>query len=259
MHVAPADLRTLRQGGTIIRFAMLGTMAYVVAEIPETGSVGTSLEDPCVLPHWGFVIDGTLTLETAGQSTIIPPGRAFHVPAGGPEHRLLTPGRARIAGFQPVEPGLDVSDATLAAQGFELLQARAPVTVAPAIPARHVDAGRIEAETWPMPPYAMSRARMGLASGYTAGWCDAPHWGLVTDGRVTIEWEDDVEILVAGDVFHCPAGPPGHRFEAADPATVVDLTPLDSLTGRGRLADWRRAQALDPIPAPTGIAVTALG
>jgi quercetin dioxygenase-like cupin family protein len=258
MHVAPADLRTLRQSGIVIRFAMLGPMAYVLAEIPPSGSSGTSMEEPCVLAHWGFVIDGSLTLEARGRATTIPPGRAFHVPAGGPEHRLSTAGRARIAGFQPVDADLDVRDATLAARGFEVLARGAAVSVAPAIPERAVPAGRIDAEAWRMPPYAMTRFRMGPASGYTSGWCDAPHWGLVTNGRLAIEWEDDVEILVAGDVFHCPAGPPGHRFEAADPATVVDLTPLDALTGRGRLADWRRDPDLIRTPLTSGIAVTAL-
>ena len=34
MHVAPVDLRALRQGGIGLRFAMLGQMAYVFAEIP---------------------------------------------------------------------------------------------------------------------------------------------------------------------------------------------------------------------------------
>ena len=44
MHVAPVDLRALRQGGIGLRFAMLGQMAYVFAEIPASGSAGTSLE-----------------------------------------------------------------------------------------------------------------------------------------------------------------------------------------------------------------------
>jgi quercetin dioxygenase-like cupin family protein len=100
---------------------------------------------------------------------------------------------------------------------------------------------------------------MGERSGYTSGWCDMPHWGMVTAGRLAIEWEDDVEILSPGDVFHCPAGPPGHRLQAADPATLVDLTPVRAFDTTARTADWRQA----PRPAtkrPTGgIAVAALG
>ena len=259
MHVAPADLRTIRQGGIVISFAMLETMAYVLAEIPASGSPGTSLEEPCVQAHWGFTIDGSLTVETADGRTTIPPGRAFHVPEGGPEHRLSTPGPARIAGFQPVEPGIDLSDANLAARGFELLSSGGAVKVVPAVPTRDVPDGRIAAETWPMPPFALTRFRMGSTSGYTSGWCDAAHWGLVIDGRIAIEWEDDVEIVAAGDVFHCPAGPPGHRLEAADPATIVDLTPIEALTGGGRLADWRADLNVASRPGRAGIAVRALG
>ena len=91
-----------------------------------------------------------------------------------------------------------------------------------------------------MSGYVLSRVRMGERSGYRAAWCDAPHWGIVTSGSLAIEWEDDVEVLAAGDVFHCPAGPPGHRAEAADPATFLDLTPLSAFEGGGRLSDWRR-------------------
>ena len=47
-------------------------------------------------------------------------------------------------------------------------------------------------------PSLMTRVRMGERSGYTSGWCDAPHWGLVTAGRMAIEWEDDVKIVSTG-------------------------------------------------------------
>jgi quercetin dioxygenase-like cupin family protein len=75
---------------------------------------------------------------------------------------------------------------------------------------------------------------------------------------MTIEWEQDVEVVATGDVFHCPAGPPGHRIEAADPASFIDLTPVAAYDG-GRLADWRRAAEEAPAVAMHGIAVTALG
>ena len=260
MHVAPVDLRSLRQGGLTLRFAMLGDMAYVFAELPATGSTGTSLETPCTQAHWAFVIEGELTFVCGTRREVIPAGRAFHVPAGGPEHRFEASGRALIAGFQPVESPAEVSDERLAARGFELLSPEkvATATIVPAIPTRKVAVGQIRAETWPMSSFVMTRVRMGERSGYTSDWCDAPHWGLVTNGQMAIEWEDDVEILSSGDIFHCPAGPPGHRLEAADPATFLDLTPIAALAGT-RIAAWRRGADIDERPPLRGIAVAALG
>jgi quercetin dioxygenase-like cupin family protein len=260
MHVAPVDLRSLRQGGLTLRFAMLGEMAYVFAELPATGSAGTSLETPCTQAHWGFVIEGELTFVRGDKREVIPAGRAFHVPAGGPEHRFEASERALVAGFQPIESEADVSDERLTARGFELLSPDAveSATIVPAIATRKVPVGQIRTETWPMSSFLMTRVRMGERSGYTTGWCDAPHWGLVTNGQMAIEWEDDVEILSSGDIFHCPAGPPGHRLEAADPATFLDLTPVAALAC-ARIADWRRGIDVDDRPPSRGIAVAALG
>ena len=66
-----------------------------------------------------------------------------------------------------------------------------------------------------------------------------PHWGVVTVGSIAIEWEDDVEVVGPGDVFHCPAGPPGHRIEAAEAATIIDFTPVEAARGDARVAGWR--------------------
>jgi quercetin dioxygenase-like cupin family protein len=261
MHVAPVDLRALRQAGIVLRFAMLGEMAYVLAELPDSGTSGTSLEAPCAQAHWGFVIEGELTFVRDARREVIPAGRAFHVPADGHEHWFEASGPALIAGFQPIEPDIDVSDERLTAQGFELV-APAEVetaTIVPVIPTREVRVGQIHTETAPMSSYLMTRVQMGERSGYTSGWCDAPHWGLVTAGRMAIEWEDDVEILSTGDIFHCPAGPPGHRLEAADPAAFVDLTPISALRADGRLAEWRRGADVRSRPPKHGIAVAALG
>ena len=259
MHVAPIDLRAVRQDGLKIRFALLGSMAYILAEVPESGSAGTSLEHACVQPHWGMVVDGQVTYITARRRSTIRAGQVFHVPAGGKEHHFESSGSALIAAFQPVETGLDLSDERLVAQGFEIVSEPPTSPIVPPISERRVRPGKIDCEPWRMAPFIMCRVKMGERSGYTAGWCDAPHWGIVTEGRLAIEWEHDVEILSKGDVFHCPAGPPGHRIEAADPATFIDLTPIAAYEGDGRLTEWRRALEVEHAAHGRGIAVAALG
>jgi quercetin dioxygenase-like cupin family protein len=240
MHVTPSDLRMVRQDGIVIRFALLDTMAFVLAEIPASGSAGTQMEQSCVRPHWGFVIAGELEFERNGSRETLTAGTAFHVPAGAPAHRFSAIGPARVAGFEPLEPDLDVTDSGLAAKGFEVLDPEPlrAATLVPAALAPFPDPKRVDVRAWPMSSLVMAQARFGPGSGYTMEWCDAPHWGLVTSGQIAIEWEDDIEILVAGDVYHCPAGPPGHRLEAADPASVIDLTPIEFATGT-RIDPWR--------------------
>lgn len=264
MHVAMPDLRALRQGGLVLRYAVLGSIAFVLVEVPETGSAGTTLETPSRQAIWAVVIDGELTYEANGRSLGIPAGHALHVPGGEPEHRLRALGGSRLAGFQPIDPSVEITDRLLAEQGFEILGPAAGGATAPLVmptSARGMaPPGVIEARTSSMPPYAMTLAQFGPSSGYTADWCDAPHWGLVTDGQLVIEYEHDVEIVTAGDVYHCPSGAPAHRLEAADPATVVDLTPIEAIVGNHRLAEWRRtafSQAADR--AAEEVSVVALG
>jgi quercetin dioxygenase-like cupin family protein len=261
MHVTPDDLRTLRQDGTVLRFALLDTMAFVLAEVPERGSRGTTLEVPCTRPHWGFTIAGEIDFEVEGRRQRLAPGSAFHVPPGGPPHRFFSAGAVRIAGFEPVDPSMEPTDASLEARGFELI-GRQPIAAATVIPTALPPVGEpneIEARSWSMSRFVLTQARFGPGSGYTADWCDAPHWGLVTAGRLAIEWENDLEVVAAGDVYHCPSGPPGHRFEAADPASVIDLTPVDALGNR--LASWRSrtGAAAEPTEHGAPIAVAGLG
>jgi quercetin dioxygenase-like cupin family protein len=261
MHVAPTELRTLRQDGIVVRFALFDRMAFVLAEIPSAGSAGTSVEAPCIKPHWAFVIDGELTFESGSRHQTVRAGSAFHVPAGGPPHRFRTAGSARLAGFEPIEEGLDISDSTLAERGFEILDNDSipEATVIPATLEPMSTPSRIEARSWEMSHLVLTEARFGPSSGYTSDWCDAPHWGLVTSGRVAIEYEHDLEIVAAGDVFHTPVGPPGHRIEAVEPASLIDLTPSQSLGADRRLAYWRRHPGVrEPDPSEP-IAVAGLG
>lgn len=262
MRVTRNELKVLRQDRTVVRFALLGDWAFVLADLAEPGSSGTALEAPCTKPHWGFVNSGQLVCEVGGRRQVIPAGSAFHVAGGGPPHAFFVAGKARISGFEPVDPAVDTSDEALAALGLaraghgEL----AAAVVVPAATEQIADPGRIVARSWAMSQLVLTEARFGPGSGYTTHWCDAPHWGLVTSGRLAVEWEGDVEILAAGDVYHCPAGPPGHRLEAADPASIVDLTPAAALRA-GRVAEWRLAPAAaaERAPADSPLAVAGLG
>lgn len=263
MHVAMPDLRALRQGGLVLRYAVLGSIAFVLVEVPETGSAGTTLETPSRQAIWAVVIDGELTYEADGRSLGIPAGHALHVPGGGPEHRLRASGGSRLAGFQPIDPSVEITDRLLAEQGFEILGPAAGGATAPLVmptSARGVaPVGVIEARTVSMPPYAMTLAQFGPSSGYTADWCDAPHWGLVAGGQLVIEYEHDVEIVTAGDAYYCPSGAPAHRLEAADPATVVDLTPIEEIVGNRRIAEWRRNAFSQADRSVEDVSVVALG
>lgn len=241
MHLTPADLRSVRQDGLSIRFGILGPIGYGLAYVLAGGSANTALERPCSRPHWGFVLAGDVSLHQAGRAFALPAGHAFHVRGGEPEHHFEASDGAIISGFDTVQADLDASDAALVAQGFQILETDVSRTVlVPATSTPPVATGSIDADAHRMSQLVLTRIRMGATSGYTTEWCDVEHWGLVTAGRVAIEWEDDIEVLGTGDIYYCPPGPPGHRITAADPATLVDLTPIASLEASTRVAGWRR-------------------
>ncbi len=246
MHVTPTELRVVRRGDLLLRFALLDQMAYVLAETPVAGSAGTSLEEPCVDPHWGVVLRGALELRRDGSEQRLPAGTAFHVPAGQPAHRFAAEERTVFAGFVPIGESVfgaplaygtppDADDAEPARDIAEPVVVRLMAGAA-GVPVR---SGSIEAEAAAMGELVVTRVVFGPTSGYGTAWCDLPHWGMVLTGGMGIEWEHDVEVLTAGDVFYCPAGPPGHRLEVADSAVVVDFTPREALRSARRIVDWR--------------------
>ncbi len=241
MHLAPANLRSVRQDGLSIRFGILGPVAYALVDVPAAGSAGTALERPCSRPHWGFVLAGDVTLHQGGKSTVLPVGHAFHVRAGAPEHHVEAGGGAVISGFEPIEQDADAIEAALVAQGYEVVASDAlTARTVPATSMAPIEPGLVDADAHRMSHLMLTKSRMGATSGYVTEWCDVEHWGMVTAGRVAIEWEGDIEILGTGDIYYCPPGPPGHRITAADPATIVDLTPIAALERPTRISDWRR-------------------
>jgi quercetin dioxygenase-like cupin family protein len=244
MHVGPAEFRTIRRAGLLLRFAILGEVAYVLAEVPAGGSAGTALEEACERPHWAFVVNGEVQLDAASERITVPAGSAFHVPKGV-SHRIRAASRTRLAGFEPVDARQDVSDAGLRAQGFEVLSHTASASggAAVTLASLPVELGEIVTSGSRMGNLLFCQTRFGPRSGYASPFCDLEHWGQVAAGNIAIEWEHDVEVLTAGDVFYCPPGPPGHRFQAADPSATIDFTPLDAFTHEGRVVEWRQALA----------------
>lgn len=244
MHVTPADFRSVRASGTTLRFAVLGDVAYVLAELPETGSAGTQLEEPCRRAHWAFVLEGDIELRLGSARETIPAGTAFHVPAGQ-THQMFSRGAARLAGFEPIDPGRDTSDAALTAGGLEILsgESQTPladlVPTAPAAPTAPPERGEVRVTAAIMGDLVFARAAFGSRAGYTTELCDVPHWGLVTRGSLAIESEVSIEVLTAGDVYACDLGPPGHRLQSAEPADLIDFTPLAALERASRVAAWR--------------------
>jgi hypothetical protein len=234
MRVSPRELKAVRAGGLVSRYATLGDAAFVVADLPDAGTAGTSVEEPCRLEHWGLVLQGDLTL-LARRGRTFGPGTAFYVPPG-PVHRFRASSRVVVAGFAPITEPIDESPEALQARGIEVLSRGGPPPPRPGTMrvvgqrSRTIALGQIETETAVMGGWLFRRSTFGPQSGYAEPWCDLPHWGFVLGGNMVLHFENqDLELLGPGDVYHCPGGPPGHRMEVADEALVVDYTPLSAL------------------------------
>jgi hypothetical protein len=257
MRVSLRELKGVTQGGMLVRYAVLGETAFALVELPESGTAGTSLEQDCQQEHWGLILGGDVSLEGPSPRAFTP-GTAFHIAPGGQPHRFHADGRAVIAGFVPLAEPVDESPDALRARGLEIAK-RMPVPQAPpslmkvsGTLSRVEKRGAIELETAQMGAWMFTRTTFGPYSGYTSGWCDLPHWGLVLSGDVVLNHENEVELLTAGDVFLCPAGPPGHQFEVADQATIIDYTPIAEMDRGGRQEAWRTTHRRRQSRAPAG-------
>ena len=264
MRVSPRDLRAVRAGGVLTRYALLGEAAFFLVELPPTGSAGTSLDEPCRREHWGIVHQGELLLR-GGHERAFGPGTAFYV-APGRTHRFVAGGRAVIAGFAPVTAEIDDSPAGRRARGIELVRR----TGIPSLPPTEVriagartrtgTTGQVQTVSAVMGSWVFTRSIFGPIGGFGDGWCHLPHWGQVIDGTLLLHWESgEIELLGAGDIFACPAGVGGHRIEVADAATMIDYTPIDALLDPTLRRAPRTVAALrDVLPGLTGPDATAV-
>jgi len=67
-----------------------------------------------------------------------------------------------------------------------------------------------------------------LLAGLEGDLCQAPHWGYLLEGRVTVTYADGAEETVAGgELFHWP---PGHTVRVGEDAEVILFSPQDEHT-----------------------------
>ena len=63
-----------------------------------------------------------------------------------------------------------------------------------------------------------------LLKGLEGDLCQAPHWGYVIEGEVTVTFRDGAEETVrSGDLFYWP---PGHSVRVTQDAELVIFSPL---------------------------------
>lgn len=64
-----------------------------------------------------------------------------------------------------------------------------------------------------------------LLKGLEGDLCQAPHWGYLLRGQLTVTYSDSSEEVVnSGDLFYWP---PGHTVKVADDADIVLFSPQD--------------------------------
>jgi hypothetical protein len=62
-----------------------------------------------------------------------------------------------------------------------------------------------------------------LLQGLEGNLCQAPHWGYVLEGELTVTYSDGTEeVIKGGDLFYWP---PGHTVKVSSDAEVILFSP----------------------------------
>jgi hypothetical protein len=76
-----------------------------------------------------------------------------------------------------------------------------------------------------------------LLQGLEGDLCQAPHWGYVLQGELTVTYADGAqEVINGGDLFHWP---PGHTVKVGQDAEVILFSPQDA---HGQVIDHMRSK-----------------
>lgn len=76
-----------------------------------------------------------------------------------------------------------------------------------------------------------------LLKGLEGDLCQAPHWGYVLKGRLTVTYADRTEETIeGGDVFYWP---PGHTVKVSEDAEIILFSPQEE---HGKVIEHIRRQ-----------------
>ena len=65
-----------------------------------------------------------------------------------------------------------------------------------------------------------------MLKGLPGDVCGCPHWGIVTDGQMTVRYADRDEVVRAGDVYYMP---PGHVPEYTVGTRLIMFSPTEEM------------------------------
>jgi hypothetical protein len=86
-------------------------------------------------------------------------------------------------------------------------------------------------EDWAGMTIAFEHATKGqdasaMVKGLPDDRCQAPHWGYLFSGRVTVDYGDREETIEAGQAYYIA---PGHRITFHEDSEALEFTPTDEL------------------------------
>lgn len=66
----------------------------------------------------------------------------------------------------------------------------------------------------------------GLLDELPGGRCQAPHWGFLFKGRLSVDYGDRTETIEAGQAYYVE---PGHKLTIEEDSEALEFTPTEAL------------------------------
>jgi hypothetical protein len=82
-------------------------------------------------------------------------------------------------------------------------------------------------EDWGGITVAFEKAHAGQdVAGLMEDRCQAPHWGFLFTGRLTVDYGDRTETITAGQAYYVS---PGHNLTIEEDSEALEFTPTEAL------------------------------